>query len=196
MNRKKIKKAGRLFVVSGPSGAGKSSLIEDALKKLDGFSKSISVTTRPKRVKLIDHSRYRFLTKDEFETMIEQDKLLEWAEYSGYLYGTPKEFVLENLKTGENVILEIEVKGAMQVKEKLKDAFFIFITTTDMEELQRRLLKRGTESLDDIKDRIKIAAQEIKYQKYYNCIIVNNNYNEALQNLIVVLDENKGGSKN
>lgn len=193
MNRNRLKKKGRLFVISGPSGAGKSSLIEDALKELDNFRKSISVTTRPKRVNIIDHSRYEFLNQKEFEMLIEQDKLLEWAEYSGYLYGTPKEFVLKNLEKGKNVILEIEVKGAMQIKERVEDAFFIFITTTDMDELRKRLLKRGTESLDDIEERIGIAQEEIKHQKYYNCIIVNNNYNEALQNLITVLDDNKGG---
>jgi len=184
---------GRLFVISGPSGAGKSSLIEDALKSLKSFNKSISVTTRTKRDNPNDRVRYRFISKDEFKDMIESGSLLEWAEYSGEYYGTPIQFVTNNLYQGKNVVLEIDVQGAMQVKEIVKDAFLIFITTNNLKELEKRLIKRGTESLGEIKRRIDIAKEEINYQKYYNCIIVNNNYNEALQNLIEVLQDNKGG---
>ena len=188
------KKRGRLFIISGPSGAGKSSLIDDALKDLNDFVKSVSVTTRQKRINEVDGVRYRFVSKKEFEELKKNDSLLECAGYSDCLYGTPKNFVEEQLNLGKNVILEIEVKGATQVKEKIKDAYLIFITASSLENLKERLVKRGTEKIEEIRKRLKISGEEIKSQKYYDCIIVNNDYNEALQNLKHVLNTNKGGS--
>ncbi len=185
---------GKLFIISGPSGVGKSSLINDALSDLSGFIKSISFTTRPKRKDEVQGRQYRFVTKEEFEELIKKDLFLEWAPYCGYLYGTPKEFVINQLNSGENVILEIEVKGAMQVKEKMKDAFLIFITVSSLKQLEERIIGRGTDNADEIKKRIDIVKHELKYQKYYNCIIINNNYNEALLNLKNVLISKKGGN--
>ena len=191
---------GRLFVISGPSGVGKSSLINDILNDLSGFVKSISITTRPKRKDEVIGKQYRFVTKEEFEDLIRKDSFLEWASYCGYLYGTPKEFVLNQLKAGKNVILEIEVKGAMQIKSKIKDAFLIFITVASLKQLEERimklkdrLVKRGTDDTREIKKRMDVARNELKYEKYYNCIIVNNNYNEALINLKHVLLSQRGG---
>ncbi len=182
-----MKKKGRLFIISGPSGAGKSTLINNALEKLDNFVKSLSVTTRPMRKNEMEKKHYRFISEKDFRAMVENKKLLEWAEYCGYLYGTPKDFVFNNLEKGKNVILEIEVKGAMQVKEKIKDSYMIFIRTYNLEELKKRLLARETDKEEEIERRLEIAEEETRHQKYYDCIIVNNNYNESLLNLEKVL---------
>ncbi|HEX7560849.1 MAG TPA: guanylate kinase [Candidatus Humimicrobiaceae bacterium] len=181
------KKKGRLIIVSGPSGVGKSSLTDDALKDLEGFERSVSVTTRPRRKNEVDGYKYNFISKEDFDNLIKKDKLLEWAKYCDFQYGTPLDFVEEKLKQGKNVILEIEVQGAMQVKKKIKDAYLIFIVTSNISDLKKRLKNRDTESEDNIEKRLKAAGQELKYQCYYDCIIVNNDYNEALLNLKQVL---------
>ena len=177
----------RLFVISVPSVSGKSCLISDALKHLKDFEKSVSATTRSRRKTEEQGKQYHFISIEEFEEMIGKGHFLEWARYAGDLYGTPVEFVKKKLEQGINVILEIEVQGAMQIKENMEDAFFIFILTTSVEELKDRLLKRGTDYPEEIEKRLKIALEELKQKKHYDCIIVNNNYNEALQNLISVL---------
>ncbi|MCD4669751.1 MAG: guanylate kinase [Actinomycetia bacterium] len=182
----------RLFVISGPSGSGKSSLISDVLKYLKDFEKSVSATTRPKRKGETQGEQYHFITEEEFEDLIKKGNFLEWAKYSGYYYGTPKEPVCKKLAAGVNIILEIEVQGAIQIKEKADDAFYIFILTTAVEELRRRLIKRGTDEPGEIEKRLKIARKELEYKKHYDCIIVNNNYNEALQNLKIVLENEAG----
>jgi guanylate kinase len=185
----------KLFVISGPSGSGKSSLISDVLKDLNDFEKSVSATTRPKRKDEVQGKQYHFITVEEFEDLIEKGNFLEWAEYSGYYYGTPGKAVCEKLAGGVNVILEIEVKGAMQIKEKIDDAFYIFILTNTIEELRKRLIKRGTDGREEIEKRLKIASEELEYKKHYDCIIVNNNYNEALQNLKKLLKSEAGKEK-
>jgi guanylate kinase len=183
----KAKKKGRLIIVSGPSGVGKSSLTDDALKDLEGFERSVSVTTRPRRKNEVNGDKYNFISKQDFDNLIKEDKLLEWAEYCDFQYGTPLAFVEEKLKQGKNVILEIEVQGAMKVKKKIKDAYLIFIVTSNISDLKKRLKNRDTESADYIEKRLKAAEEELKYQCYYDCIIVNNDYNEALLNLKQVL---------
>jgi guanylate kinase len=177
------KKRGRLFIISGPSGAGKSSLIADALKESCNLVKSVSVTTRPKRKNEKDGEKYQFISSEQFENLKKNNKLLEYATYCGFSYGTPKDFVNKQLEAGKSVILEIEVQGAMQVKNIFKDAYMIFITVPSIINLKERLNKRNTEDSIEIKKRIKVSEEELKYQKYYDCIIINNNYNEALLNL-------------
>jgi guanylate kinase len=186
MERNAIKK-GKLIIVSGPSGVGKSSLTDDALKDLEGFERSVSVTTRPRRKNEIEGYKYNFISKEDFDKLIKEDKLLEHAEYCDFQYGTPLEFVEKKLNRGKNVILEIEVCGAMQVKKKINDAYLIFIVTSNISDLKKRLKNRDTESADNIEKRLKAAEEELKYQCYYDCIIVNNDYNEALLNLKQVL---------
>ncbi|MCL4416489.1 MAG: guanylate kinase [Actinobacteria bacterium] len=189
---KKLK--GTLFVISGPSGAGKSTLIRKALSILDNFVKSVSVTTRPQRKGEKNGSHYHFVSKDEFEKMIKDNQLLEWAQYCGYYYGTPKKFVDNNLQKGMNIILEIEVSGALQVRKAMPQSYLIFISAPGVYELEKRLKKRARECESEISDRMKKAKEEIKYEKYYDCIIINNNYNEALKNLLYVLTSKCGGN--
>ena len=178
----------KLFVISGPSGSGKSSLISDVLKDLNDFKKSVSATTRPMRKGEVQGEQYHFISEKEFKDLIKKENFLEWAIYSGYYYGTPKRSVSDKLAAGINIILEIEVQGAMQIKEKIDDAFYIFILTTAIDELKKRLIKRGTDSMEEIEKRLIIAREELEYKKHYDCIIVNNNYNEALQNLKDILN--------
>jgi len=183
---------GKLFIVSGPSGSGKSSLINDIVNESDDFVRSVSVTTRPKREDETSGRQYHFISKDEFEELIEKDMLLEWTSYAGYLYGTPKKFVTERLSKGKNVILVIEVQGAMKVIKKIKDTYLIFITTSSFKELEERIKKRRADSLEETNKRLEIAKSELNHKKYYDCIIVNDNYNEALFNLKKVLNYQKG----
>jgi guanylate kinase len=194
INQNQNSKRGTLFVISGPSGAGKSSLVREALAKSSNLVKSISATTRPPRKGEVHGKNYYFVSKDEFEKMIEKDELLEWAGYCGYYYGTPLKYVVETLNKGINIILEIEVIGAMKVKKIITDAYLIFITVFNIIQLENRLRKRATECEDDILTRIKKAKEEMEFQKYYDCIIINNNYNEALKNLIYVLTSNSEGN--
>ena len=187
-------KNGTLFVISGPSGAGKSSLVREALAKVDNLVKSVSVTTRPPRKGEVNGKNYFFAKKDEFEKMIEKGELLEWANYCDYYYGTPLNYVDDNLKRGISIILEIEVIGAMKVKKIIPDAYFIFITVFSIRQLEKRLRKRATECEEAIVARIKKAREEMEYEKYYDCIIINNNYNEALKNLTNVLTSKSEGN--
>jgi len=141
-NQDQNDKKGTLFVVSGPSGAGKSSLVREVLSKCTNIVKSVSATTRPPRKGEKHGKNYFFVNKDEFEQMIKKNELLEWADYCGYYYGTPLKYVVDNLSKGINIVLEIEVIGAMKVKKIISDAYLIFITVFNPEQLENRLKKR------------------------------------------------------
>jgi len=188
------KKKGTLFVISGPSGAGKSTLVKEALSGFNNFTRSVSVTTRPKRPDEKTGENYHFLSQAEFKKMIDNNEFLEWVDYCGYYYGTPKKSIEDNLNKGLNTVLEIEVIGAMQVKKTMPQSYLVFITVPDIDDLSRRLKKRATECDLAIARRIEKAKEEMKYEKYYDCIIINNNYNEALKNLKHVLISESGGN--
>ncbi|MCX6384622.1 MAG: guanylate kinase [Actinobacteria bacterium] len=196
MDQKQNTVRGTLFVISGPSGVGKSTLVREALSELDNFTRSTSATTRSARTGEVQGKNYHFLSETEFKKMIENKQLLEWVEYCGYYYGTQVKFVEDNLSKGINVVLEIEVIGAMKVKKTMPDAYLIFITVSDTVQLEKRLRKRATECETVILNRIEKAKEEMKYEKYYDCIIINNNYNEALKNLLHVLTSKSGGILN
>ncbi len=176
-------KRGKLYVISGPSGVGKGTLVSKLLDMRDDVVLSISATTRSPRPGEVDGKNYFFLTKDEFKNLIDADGLIEWAEYAGNFYGTPLDFVEEQLSAGTNVILEIEVQGAFQVKEKLPDATLIFIEPPSMDELERRIIGRGTESEDVIESRMRTARVEMEHKMEYDIAVMNDDVDSAVARL-------------
>ena len=165
-------KKGRLIVVSGPSGSGKGTILAEVLKNPD-FVYSVSATTRSPREGEINGKHYFFIDKKEFEKGIENGGFIEYAEYSENYYGTPYDFVNKNLSEGKNVILEIEVQGAMQIKKSFADALFVFVTPESRAELSDRLHSRGTETEEVINRRLAIADREIPASFLYDYIIIN-----------------------
>ena len=165
-------KRGRLVVVSGPSGVGKGTVLKYVLER-DDFVYSVSATTRSPREGEADGVNYFFITREKFEDMISGGELIEYAEYNGNYYGTPKFFVEKMLSEGKNVILEIEVKGAVQVKQIVPEATFIFIAPESREILEARLRGRGTETEDVIAGRLSIAEKEIRSCLMYDYIVIN-----------------------
>ncbi|MCI7263703.1 MAG: guanylate kinase [Clostridium sp.] len=174
---------GALVVVSGFSGAGKGTLMKALLERYDNYALSISATTRGPRTGEVDGREYFFKTREEFLQMIEADQLIEYAEYVNNFYGTPKDYVFSNLESGKDVLLEIEIQGALKVKEKFPDAVLIFVTPPSAEELRRRLLGRGTESLEKIEARLARAAQEAEYMDRYDYLLVNDNLDECVEEM-------------
>lgn len=163
---------GRLIVVSGPSGSGKGTILGEILKSPD-YVYSVSATTRQPRQGEIDGKHYFFMQKTEFEERILQNGFIEYAEYNGNYYGTPVDFVNANLKNGKNVVLEIEVQGAMQIKKTIPDALFIFMTPESRTELEKRLRLRGSEDEQTIKRRLAIADRELSSALLYDYVIFN-----------------------
>ena len=163
---------GRLVVVSGPSGVGKGTVLKYVLER-DDFVFSVSATTRSPREGEVDGVNYFYITKEKFEKMIASDEFIEYANYNGNYYGTPKFFVEDMLSKGKNVILEIEVQGAMQVKKIVPDAIFVFIAPESRQVLEARLRGRGTETEDVIAGRLAIAEKEIRACLMYDYIAVN-----------------------
>ncbi|MBU5293358.1 guanylate kinase [Anaerosalibacter bizertensis] len=182
---------GLLVVVSGPSGCGKGTICKELLKRNKDMSISISVTTRKPRKGEVDGENYFFLTEEIFKSMINKNEFLEYAHVHGNFYGTPKKFVLEKIENGENVFLEIDVQGALQIKEIYPDGVFIFILPPSMEELKNRIIKRGTESEDDIKRRYKNAFEEVKYIKKYDYLVINDKVIEAVEKIESIISAEK-----
>ena len=176
-------KRGNLYVISGPSGVGKGTLVAKLLESRDDVVLSISATTRSPRPGEVDGKNYFFLTKDEFKDLIDADGFIEWAEYAGNYYGTPLAFVEDQLSSGRNVILEIEVQGAFQVKDKLPDATLIFIEPPSMDELERRIIGRGTESADVIEARMRTARVEMERKMEYDIAVINDDIDSAVKKL-------------
>lgn len=178
---------GVLVVISGFSGAGKGTLMKQLVSRYDQYALSISATTRQPREGEVDGREYFFRTKEEFEEMIAQDALVEYAQYVEHYYGTPKKYVEENLEAGKDVLLEIEIQGALKIREKYPEAILIFVTPPSGEELRRRLVGRGTETMEVIEKRLRRAMQESEGVEAYDYILVNDNIDtctEKLHNLI------------
>lgn len=174
---------GILVVVSGFSGAGKGTVMKRLMEKYDDYALSVSATTRNPRPGEEDGREYFFRTRDEFEKLIEEDALLEYAQYVENYYGTPRSYVEEQLQAGRNVILEIEIQGAMKIKEKIPEALLVFVTPPTVEELERRLTGRGTETAQVIADRLARAGEEAKGMGQYDYILVNDTVEECVDHL-------------
>ena len=179
---------GKLIIVSGPSGSGKSTVTKIVKDKLN-IPLSISATTRNPRDGEIDGKDYFFLSKEEFKNKIANDEFYEYAEVHGNYYGTLKKTVEENLDKGLNVILEIDVQGALIAKEKKKDAVLVFFRTKDMDILEKRLRDRKTDSEEVIQTRLKNAETELKYEDKYNYTIINESLEDSIQELIDIINK-------
>jgi guanylate kinase len=179
---------GKLIVVSGPSGAGKSTLIREALDVVPRLAYSVSATTRPPRAGEIDGKDYIFLSREEFERRIEGDFFLEWAEYSGNLYGTPSDNVDELLDEGLSVVLEIELQGARQVREKRPDAVMVFVRAPSLEETRRRLKGRATETEEAMQRRMTTAIKEIAARDEFDYEVVNESREQAREDMLRTME--------
>jgi guanylate kinase len=172
--------AARLLVVSGPSGSGKSSIVKELIDRL-GLEFSVSATTRLPRPGERHGVHYNFISRRDFEAMIENEELLEWAVYNNRYYGTPAAPIQETLDDKRDILLEIEIQGARQIRERMPDAVMFFIAPPSLEELERRLRRRGDTSEEDIEDRLAIAESEIaEAPELFDHIVVNDNLEQAI----------------
>lgn len=176
------KNKGILTVVSGFSGAGKGTIMKELMSRYaDHYALSISATTRNPRPGETDGVEYFFRTREEFEQMISEDALIEYAEYVGNYYGTPRTYVEEQLNAGKDVILEIEIQGALKVKQKFPDTLLMFVTTPSAEELKNRLVGRGTEPVEVIESRLARATKEAEGIENYDYLVVNDVLDESVE---------------
>ena len=191
-----MKQRGNLFIFSGPSGIGKDTVLKEVLNSSDDIKLSISSVTRDIRVGEVEGEKYHFISREEFEELINKDALLEHNEYLGNFYGTPREPVLKWMEEGYNVILEIDVNGAFKVKKKMPEAIMIFMLPTSFDVLRHRLEKRGTETEEVIEKRVKQAAREIKFAKEYDYIFFNDDLETAVNDLKSIIRANALVNKN
>lgn len=180
---------GLLIVLSGPSGVGKGTVRQAIFESGDNdFDYSISMTTRKQRAGERDGVDYFFSTKEKFEALIESGGLLEYAEYVGNYYGTPLEYVEETLQRGKDVFLEIEVQGALQVREKMPEGIFIFLTPPDLKELKSRIVGRGTDEMAIIEQRMTKAIEEIDLMRYYDYAVENDKVENAVRKIKQIIE--------
>ncbi|MBJ6363300.1 guanylate kinase [Paenibacillus sp. GCM10012307] len=170
---------GLLFVLSGPSGVGKGTVCSVLRQKMPELVYSVSATTRLPRQGELDGVNYFFKTKEQFKDMIARDALLEYAEYVGNYYGTPRDFVERTLESGKDIILEIEVQGALKVKEKFAEGIFIFLLPPSLDVLKERITGRGTETEDLIQNRMNVAVEEMNLLQHYDYAVVNDDLDAA-----------------
>jgi guanylate kinase len=183
-----MKEKGILIVLSGPSGVGKGTVRKAIFSRPDTtFEYSISATTRKPREGEVDGVDYFFKTKEEFEQLIREGKLLEYAEYVGNYYGTPLDYVTKTLESGKDVFLEIEVQGAKQVREKFPDGLFIFLMPPSLDELKKRITARGTESVELIRNRLEAAKKEIELTSMYDYIVENDDVERAVEKIYAIV---------
>ena len=182
---------GFLLVISGPSGSGKGTVSNELLNRNDDVVFSVSATTRKPRVNEEDGLNYIFLDEEKFKDMVANDQFLEHAFVHNNYYGTPSEFVMEQIDKGEIVLLEIDVQGALQIKKNYKEAVFIFLLPPTMDELKNRIIKRGTESEEDIDRRFKNAFVELDFVGEYDYFVVNEKVDEAVSSIEAIIKAEK-----
>jgi guanylate kinase len=180
-------KQGQLFIVSAPSGAGKTSLCKSVVKEVENLKTSVSYTTRPSRPGEVDGEDYYFVDREQFRTMIENNDFLEYAEVHGNLYGTSRSQLMSLQKLGFDILLDIDAQGAMQLKKKYKEGVYVYILPPSFEVLKTRLEERNSDSSEEIARRLKKAREEIwNYREYYY-LIINDDFNRALESLKAII---------
>ena len=184
-------RVGNLFVVSGPSGAGKGTLLSQVIERIPDAWVSVSATTRSPRPGEIEGVHYFFLDTDHFKSLVEQDGFLEWAQVHDNYYGTLKQSVIDHMNAGDQVILEIDVQGALQVRKALPEAHLVFIEPPSLEELERRLVGRGTEDEATIKARLQRARDEAKGVENYNYIVINDKVDDCVEAIHSIVNSEK-----
>lgn len=182
-----IEEKGILFILSGPSGVGKGTVRKKLFEQATDLQYSISMTTRGMRAGEIDGVDYFYKSIDEFERLIEQNQLLEYAKYVNNYYGTPRAYVEQTLEKGQDVFLEIEVQGALQVKENFPEGVFIFLFPPSLEELKNRIVNRGTETQDLVINRLKEARKEIEMMDAYDYVVVNDHVEHAVEKVKAII---------
>lgn len=187
----KTKKQGLLIVLSGPSGSGKNTVCDMAKEVMPNIWESVSMTSRKPRKGEVDGKDYYFVSEEEFEKNIEEGKMLEHAKFAGNYYGTPRESVQKQLDAGKDVLLVIEIQGALQIKEKIPQALFVFLLPPSMKELKRRLRMRKTETEEKLMERFETAYKEINELPKYNYVIVNDKADEAARKLEAIISAEK-----
>lgn len=183
MNRKGI-----LVVVSGFSGVGKGTLMKLLTERYGHYALSISATTRPPREGEVDGREYFFKSRDEFETLIAEDRLIEYAEYCGNYYGTPRDYVEDQMEQGRDVVLEIEIQGALKVKQKYPETLLLFVMPPDADTLASRLRGRGSETEDAVRSRLARAVQEAEGVEQYDYMIINDVLDESVEKLHYLIE--------
>jgi guanylate kinase len=182
---------GFLLIISGPSGSGKGTVCKELLKENEDLIFSISATTRVPRVGEVDGVNYFFIDKNKFDNMVDNEEFLEYANVHNNYYGTPKAFVLDEIEKGNIVILEIDVQGAMQIKKVYPEGVFVFLLPPSMEELKKRIIKRGTESHRDIDIRLKNAFGELELIDEYDYFVVNDQVSNAVEKIETIINAEK-----
>lgn len=191
-----ITRKGILFVISGPSGVGKGTVRSKLMPLVKDIHVSVSATTRPPRQGEIEGQDYFFTEPARFQQMIDNDELLEWALVYGNLYGTPKEYVTTMLSQGKDVLLEIDIQGALQVKERMPEGVFVFISPPSVEELARRLCGRGNDSEQSIQIRLAACEEEMAHMKYYDYVVVNDRIEDAVEKVRSIITAERCKRKN
>ena len=188
------KNTGQIIVISAPSGAGKGTLVKQLMKTYDNYALSISMTTRTPRVGESDGVEYFFSTRENFEKKIAEDGLIEYAEYCGNYYGTPKSYVEQQLLAGKDVILEIEIQGALKVKEKLPQTLLLFVTPPNATVLKERLVGRGTETMEVIEQRMNRAVEESQGIEAYDYLVINDDLQTCTEEIHQIVQSAKSAS--